>query len=49
MGRSFKVVWLSTLGKAKITPSKQIKSMLIDLNFEKYSIFIPVRESFLDI
>ena len=48
-GRVFKVDVLSKLGKAKIIPSKQIKSMLIDLNFEKYSIYIPVRESFLDI
>ena len=38
------------IGKiSKIIPSKQIKSMLIDLNFEKYSIYIPIRESFLDV
>jgi hypothetical protein len=49
LGRAVKVFWLSKLGKAKIIPSKQIKSMLSDLNFEKYSIFIPVRESFLNI
>ena len=48
-GRLFKVDVLSKLGKAKIIPSKQIKSMLIDLNFEKYSIYIPIRESFLDV
>ena len=48
-GRAFKVDVLYKLGKAKIIPSKQIKSMLIDLNFEKYSIYIPIRESFLDV